>query len=147
MLKGIIFDFDGVIAESVQIKNDAFAELYISYGNEIVEKVLSHHKANSGVSRFEKIKYYHNTLLNIDLSEKEIMDLAEKFSSIVINKVIRASFVPGALGYIRRNYNRYKLFISSATPTAEMKQISAGKNIINYFIWSGGFFLFVSLKR
>ena len=58
MLKGIVFDFDGVIAESVQVKTNAFAELYGPFGNDVVQKVISHHEANGGVSRYEKIKYY-----------------------------------------------------------------------------------------
>ena len=40
MLKGIIFDFDGVIAELVQIQIDAFADLYKPYGPDIVMKVV-----------------------------------------------------------------------------------------------------------
>ena len=39
MLKGIIFDFDGVIAESVEVKTDAFANLYQPYGDNVVNKV------------------------------------------------------------------------------------------------------------
>ena len=62
MLKGIIFDFDGVVAESVQVKTDAFAYLYASHGKKIVSKVTEHHELNGGMSRFEKIKYYHKFL-------------------------------------------------------------------------------------
>ena len=59
MLKGIIFDFDGVIAESVHIKSSAFSDLYKSYGEDIVKRVVKHHEANSGMSRYKKIRYYH----------------------------------------------------------------------------------------
>ena len=62
MLKGIIFDFDGVIAESVQVKTDAFAALYAVNGKDIVKKVINHHEANGGMSRFEKIKHYREPL-------------------------------------------------------------------------------------
>ena len=59
LLKGIIFDFDGVIADSVQVKTDAFAALYKPYGPDIVKKVVEHHEANGGMSHFEKIRLYH----------------------------------------------------------------------------------------
>ena len=59
MIKGIIFDFDGVIAESIQMKTDAFATLYSDNGADIVQRVVSHHEANGGMSRFDKIKYYN----------------------------------------------------------------------------------------
>ena len=61
MHKAIIFDFDGVIADTLQLKTDAFAELYSPFGDHIIKKVVSHHKMNLGVSRFEKIKFYHIT--------------------------------------------------------------------------------------
>jgi len=64
--KNIIFDFDGVLAESVHIKTQAFYKLYEPFGVNVAEKVVQHHKANGGMSRFEKFPYYHKILLNKD---------------------------------------------------------------------------------
>ena len=72
MLKGVIFDFDGVIAESVQVKTDAFATLYEQYGEYIVTKVIEHHEANGGMSRFEKIRFYHDPYLKKRLAKKKL---------------------------------------------------------------------------
>ena len=66
----IFFDFDGVIAESVEIKTEAFREMYISYGKEISEGVVNHHLANGGMSRFKKFPFYHDRFLNQKLSQK-----------------------------------------------------------------------------
>ena len=60
----LVFDFDGVLADSVNIKANAFAELYSPYGSEIVERVVTHHLANGGMSRFDKFNYYHNVYLD-----------------------------------------------------------------------------------
>jgi len=38
-IKTIFFDFDGVIADSVDIKTKAFAKLFKRYGDEIVKKL------------------------------------------------------------------------------------------------------------
>ena len=35
-----IFDFDGVLAESVNIKTEAFRSMYTQYGEEIAERVV-----------------------------------------------------------------------------------------------------------
>tara|TARA_B100000315_G_C14547569_1_gene574033 strand:+ start:590 stop:1216 length:627 start_codon:yes stop_codon:yes gene_type:complete len=133
MLKGIIFDFDGVIAESVQVKTDAFAGIYKTYGPDIVKKVVEHHESNGGMSRFEKIKFYHESFLNKTITEEEITDLANQFSSLVVEKVIAAPYVPGALEYIQESYKHYKLFISTGTPTGEMQIILKRKKIAKYF--------------
>ena len=63
MVKGIIFDFDGVIVDSVEIKGEAFREIYTTYGKEISDKVIEHHELNGGVSRFDKFRFYHNNFL------------------------------------------------------------------------------------
>jgi len=133
MLKGIIFDFDGVIAESVQVKTDAFAELYKPYGSHIVKKVVEHHKTNGGMSRFEKIRLYHESFLNRTVAIEEIANLANQFSTLVVEKVIGVPYVPGALEYIQKCCKQYKLFISTGTPTEEMKQILKGRKIAQYF--------------
>ena len=133
MLKGIIFDFDGVIAESVQVKTDAFAALYASYGADIVSKVVEHHEANGGMSRFEKIRLYHESFLNRTVTKEEITNLASQFSELVVEKVIDAPYVPGALEYIQQSYKQYKLLISTGTPTQEMNKILSGRKIAHYF--------------
>ena len=133
MLKGIIFDFDGVIAESVQVKSDAFVALYSIYGKDIVRKVVEHHENNGGMSRFEKIKIYHESYLNKAITNKEIKELANKFSRLVVQKVIDSPYVLGALEYIQKHSTKYNLFISTGTPTNEMKQILVSKGIDKYF--------------
>ena len=43
MIETILWDFDGVIAESVDVKGEAFREMYLKYGVDIADKVLDHH--------------------------------------------------------------------------------------------------------
>ena len=133
MFKGIIFDFDGVIAESVQVKTDAFARLYEDFGSEIVNKVVKHHVANGGMSRFEKIRLYHKSYLNKAITNKENEELANQFSVLVVEKVIDSPYVPGVFKYIQKCYEKYNLFISTGTPTNEMNQILNGRRIAQYF--------------
>ena len=64
-LRAIIFDFDGVILDSNDVKTEAFYEMYIQYGESIAKKVVNHHKKNGGISRFQKFKLYHKKFLNI----------------------------------------------------------------------------------
>ena len=59
----VVFDFDGVLVESVDVKTDAFAALYRPYGSDIVEKVVAWHMAHGGVMRFEKFRHFHRVFL------------------------------------------------------------------------------------
>ena len=38
--KALFFDFDGVLADSVEVKTNAFAKLFEKFGSEIQAKVL-----------------------------------------------------------------------------------------------------------
>lgn len=133
MLKAIIFDFDGVIAESVNVKTETFAKMYEEYGEEIVNKVVSHHLSHGGISRFEKFKFYHKEYIGIELTNQQLQELANKFSELVVQKVIAAPYVPGALEFIQNNYKYYDYFISTGTPEDEMINIVNKKHINNYF--------------
>lgn len=132
-IRAIIFDFDGVIAESVSVKTDAFAELYRPYGKLIVGKVIAHHIKNGGMSRFEKFNIYHSEFLNTPITEEKVKKLADKFSQIVFKKVIDAPYVDGAYDFLNDNYLKYDLFISSGTPQKEINLICKKKNIHHLF--------------
>ena len=56
--KFVFLDFDGVIKDSVEVKADAFEQLFSSYGEDIVKRLRIHHEANGGVSRYEKLPLY-----------------------------------------------------------------------------------------
>ena len=134
MIKGIIFDFDGVIAQSVQVKTDAFVQIYRDYGSSVVNKVIAHHESNGGMSRFEKFKFYHKTFLNLNIDDEEIVSLSKQFSDLVVEQVINAAYVPGVLDYIKKCFKKWDLFISTGTPKEEIKEILIKKGIDKYFI-------------
>ena len=132
-IKAIIFDYDGVIAESVNVKTEAFAELYKPYGEKIVQKVIEHHEANGGVSRFEKFKIYHKDFLGEDIDQQKVYELAKKFSDRVLQKVIDSPYVIGAYDFISSNYKKYDFHVSTGTPTTEIETILKKKYIRKYF--------------
>jgi len=133
MIKAIIFDFDGTITDSVDIKTKAFAELYRPYGEVVEKKVVEYHISHGGVSRFDKFRYFHKFFLNLVLNKVEIQELANKFSKLVVDKVVKAPYIPGAYEFIATNFSTYDMFISTATPTDEINEILKKKKLIKYF--------------
>ncbi len=61
--RGMIFDFDGVLVDSVGIKTEAFREIYAPYGPELVQRVVQHHKVNGGLNWCAKFRIYQNEFL------------------------------------------------------------------------------------
>ena len=133
MHKGIIFDFDGVIVESVNIKTESFAEIYRPYGSKVVEKVVQHHLANGGMSRFEKFRLYQKEFLGKELFDDELSEITDRFSRLVTNRVIEAPYVEGAIEFIESYCKIFDLFVSSATPKKELREIIYRRKITKYF--------------
>jgi len=129
----IFFDFDGVIAESVNAKTEAFRELYLPYGADIANQVVDHHIHHGGVSRFEKFKIYHECFLKTCISENEVQALAQKFSDLVLDKVIQADEVSGCTDFLERFSEQMNFWIITGTPTKEIEVIVKAREIGNYF--------------
>lgn len=132
-LKTFIFDFDGVILDSLDCKTQAFYQMYLPYGKEIAEKVKDYHINNGGVSRFEKFKIWHKNYLDQDISNEEIEVLANKFSEIVFDKVVSSNQIKGSFDFIKKHNKEYQFFIISGTPNDEIKKITKELKIDNYF--------------
>lgn len=134
LIKNIFFDFDGVIAESVSAKTEAFKEMYLTYGEGIAAKVIKYHKLHGGVSRFEKFKYFHKKFLNEEISADKIDELATQFSNLVLDKVINSKEVLGANYFLKKYYKKFQFWIITGTPTNEMKIIAEKRGLSNYFL-------------
>ena len=132
--QSIIFDFDGVIVESGDIKTNAFADLYQSYGDQIVKEVVRYHKLNGGLSRYKKFRYFQQYLLKTPpLTQNEEDKLDETFSRLVVEAVINSDSVPGADEFIQIEASRIPLFIASGTPETELNTIVTRRGLGPYF--------------
>ena len=132
-IKNIFFDFDGVIAESVSAKTDAFREMYSPYGEDIANQVVEYHINHGGVSRFEKFKYWEKKFFNKDISEHRVNELAKQFSNLVLNKVIVSDEVPGVNAFIKKYSKELNFWIITGTPTSEIEIIANERGLTNYF--------------
>lgn len=133
--QAIIFDFDGVIVESGDIKTQAFAELYRSYGPEIEAAVVAYHKQNGGMSRYQKFRYFQEQLLHQSpLTPKEEQALDQRFSELVIEAVIHSESVSGAEALIHNAHKHIPLFIASGTPEKELQRIVERRGLASYFV-------------
>lgn len=131
--QAIIFDFDGVILDSVSIKTEAFAELYAPYGDEIRHRVVTYHHAHGGISRYEKFTHWERELLGKNPTDEDIELLARRFSDLVFQKVLAAAFLPGAEDFLEKFSDKMPLFVCTGTPDPEIQRVVAERNLRPYF--------------
>lgn len=134
----IVFDFDGVLVDSVDVKTRAFAALYEPYGPEVVGKVVAWHLEHGGVSRYRKFRHFHQVFLGQPLSGAEESRLADRFSALVEEAVIAAAWIPGALEFLEGKQAQMPLFVASGTPEEELVRIIERRNMKRYFSGVGG---------
>lgn len=132
-IKGIIYDFDGVICDSVNVKTEAFGALYESYGAEVQKQVVQYHLEHGGISRFEKIRYYQDTILGKPITEEKVLELADKFASLVKEKVISSPYIQYADRFIEKHSRNLHQYICTGTPEYEILEITDRKGIKDFF--------------
>lgn len=131
-MKGIILDFDGVILESVEVKTEAFRTLF-SFSREHVDTIVEFHRRNGGLSRFDKFAYIYKNILHEPLTRQRCRTLSDEFSSLVFEKMLTTPFVPGAQEFIEMTSPRIPLYIVSATPETELKEITDERGLTRFF--------------
>ena len=122
-----IFDFDGVIKDSVDVKGHAFKELYKN-DNVIAEKVYRDHMMNGGVPRLEKFRRWEELFFHRALSEERQSYLLQEYKRIVIDRVIRAPYIEGFLDFYQSISNELK-YVCTASPQEEARFIIESLNL------------------
>ena len=129
---GFIFDFDGVIKDSVKVKSEAFVQLYASEGKEFQRKVEEYHLANGGISRYVKFKVW-NEWLGRSTSEEAIDELAKNFAQLVIDNVVASPYVKGAIQVLESASENALCFIATGTPDDEINLILSQLDLGRFF--------------
>ncbi|MBI4596980.1 MAG: HAD family hydrolase [Candidatus Omnitrophica bacterium] len=132
-VRAVVFDCDGVLIESGEIKTEAVRLLWAPEGSAVAEAAVAYHRAHGGVSRVEKIRYVYDRLLRRPLSAERLQALSERFQQLVFTRVLRAPWVPGAREALSQLHGCYDLFVLSGTPTDELRAILEERQVLRCF--------------
>jgi phosphoglycolate phosphatase-like HAD superfamily hydrolase len=127
VIRAAVFDFDGVVLESADIKTRAFAQLFD--GN---EAAVAYHLEHAGVSRYDKFRHISVEILGVAYSEEDEHRLGRRFSELVLEEVLRCPFVPGARELLERRSDDARLFVASGTPEEELREIVRARGLAGW---------------
>ena len=134
-IETIFWDFDGVILDSMPVRNKGFEIVLKSFPKVQVEKLMEFHLKNGGLSRYVKFRYFFENIRNENVSDQQIEELASEFSSIMKELLVDESLIiSDSLNYIKNNYIKYKMHIVSGSDQAELRFLCNELNISQYFI-------------
>lgn len=130
----LIFDFDGVLAETNRIRIDGFKELFgDDHPAEAVEQLVQYAGMNGGLSRYLKIRYFFEQILNTAIEDARVAELAAAYSHIVKDQVIAAPAVRGADEFLAAWQGRSACAIISGSDERELQEVCRARGIAGYF--------------
>ena len=129
----LIFDFDGVLVESNEIRFNGFRSLFKDYPKNQVNQLIAYAQANGGASRYEKIKYFFNEIRKEPVSSDKMDALASQFSQLVKHKVIEAPPVAGSIQFLSDYSTSFDFTLVSGSDQAELRAICKIRRIHHFF--------------
>lgn len=131
--KNIIFDFDGVIVDSNEIRIEGFSELFAGHPASEIKKLVKYVQENGGISRYKKIRVFFEEIKKLAISEEDVNKLAQKYSDIVAKKVELARSIPGSVEFFVKYSSLYRLAVVSGSDQYELREICKKRAISSFF--------------
>lgn len=129
----VIFDCDGVIIESADVKAGAFAAVCRETAPALVDEFVAYVTLHGGVSRFEKFAWLVRKAHGREITPEESAAMGEAFHRACYQAVIQTPLVPGFLDTAERWHTRVPLYVASGTPHYELVEVLENRGLARYF--------------
>jgi len=132
--KVILWDFDGVIMDSMPIRSKGFSLVLKSFPEKQVKELMDFHDVNGGLSRYYKFRYFFETIRNETITEERVQELAQSFSVIMLESLINEDLlIQDSVSFIKRNWQNYNMHIVSGSDGKELRHICESLDLAKYF--------------
>lgn len=134
-LQAVFFDFDDALAQSLDIKAEAFLSLFAERDEALRQQILQFFLHNTGRARSTKLRHVYSELLGEPLNETALEALCQQFAERSMEAVIRSPEVAGADALLRVLKARdLPMFVVSGTPETELQQVVEARGMAGYFV-------------
>ena len=132
--KNIIWDFDGVIIDSSEIRVFAFRQMLNDYPPNMVDKLIDFHKKNDGLSRYVKIDYFFSNIINQSIDNQKRNNLLKEYGAICSKKLDdKQLLIKETIKFITSNCNYKNFHIASGSDNNELNNLCLSLDIISFF--------------
>lgn len=130
----LIFDCDGVIFDSNELKNVAFAEVVgRHYDSSVVSQFVEHHRKNGGVSRYVKFRHLFEGILHQPVDEAVVEQLLAEFSRCCQELYAQSAFTRGARECLEALSLRFPLYVASGSDEVELRAVFEQRGLSSLF--------------
>jgi phosphoglycolate phosphatase-like HAD superfamily hydrolase len=131
-INSIVFDCDGVLLNSNEIKTQAFFHTALPYGEEAATLLVNYHINNGGISRYHKLKYFLSEIIPSGASGPVLEELIIAFSVEVKKRLLECEISP-CLFLLRKNMQSIKWFIVSGGDHDELNEVFKERGLSEMF--------------
>lgn len=133
--KTILWDFDGVLINSLPVRDRGFREVLKGYPQDEIEQLVAYHEHNGGLSRYVKFRHFYEEIRKEEATEEKIDHLAKRFSKIMLDFLIDPRLLrEGPINFVKENFKNYNFHIVSGSDGVELNKICKGLSLDGYFI-------------
>ena len=133
--KVIFWDFDGVLMNSNAVRDLGFEKVLADYPVAQVEALMAYHRANGGLSRYVKFRYFFEIIRGESISDEAVQELANRFSAIMQELLFDpALLIQDSLGFVKENKQQYRMHIVSGSDGKELNALCEFLDIHSYFV-------------
>ncbi len=126
----IIFDFDGVIADTSKKKSEVFRFFFSEFTNG--PNIIDYHTKHKGISRYEILnKLYELENIKSEREKKRVLTRLNLKMRNLIEKIKIKKKIKEKIKVLSKSSN---LFIASNAPHNELKLVVNNNKLKNYFI-------------
>ncbi|MEM6321513.1 MAG: HAD hydrolase-like protein [Bacteroidota bacterium] len=130
----LVFDFDGIVLESVRSKLQAFKKWVPNEHLAYREAFCEYNRNAFGKSRNVQIRHFYEGILGEQISESALNAAIQRFSDINAQTIHQADWVPGIQQFLAEAATlQHRMFVLSGTPQKELESIIEKRNLTNYF--------------
>jgi phosphoglycolate phosphatase-like HAD superfamily hydrolase len=124
-----VFDCDGVVLDSNDLKTRVFREVAGEFGDEAAERLVEHHRLHGGVSRFEKLHWLVDEVLGRP-DDRALADrLLEDFGRRVRLALESCPTCPGAVEALSRCAGIGDCFLVSGGLEEELRDVFRARGL------------------
>ena len=129
----IIFDCDGVIFDSNELKVEAFRKTLSAYPPDIVEPFILYHKQNAGISRYVKFRVFIVEFLGETFEQNKHEKLLESYGRKCRELYQQVSLTPGSSGVLKEISSIVPLYVASGSDELELQDVFMRRKLHSYF--------------
>ena len=133
-IENVLWDFDGVLVDSMEIRDQGFEIVLASHPKEEVTQLMKFHRANGGRSRYVKFRYFFEEIKKQAITDEQLQSYADQFSKVMLERMLNNELlISDAIEFVKTQHQNYKMHIVSGSDQTELRKICQSLGIEVYF--------------